>query len=302
MHKLSSYHFLFVINFLSGSDRNKEELIKRIAAMFPEAYIFVIKSRTDFDTAVQLSKEERFRYIIVSGGDGSINSFLSVIIEQNKVLGVLPSGSGNGLARSLNIPLSPIEALKRICNERIVRIDIGKLRVLGEDDEKYHYFSCAVGFGVDAFIAHRFERQKTRGLFGYILASIKEFFQYKPVSVLVQMDDGVVIEDEFLIFSVMNIPQYGNNFYLVPSASVQDGVLNIVCLKKKFIVWYAYALYQLLCRKEKYPIEYFKGKRVRIEIKGKKAGYYHIDGEPRLYSDLRAFEIEVVHGALQVFC
>lgn len=301
-HRMSSYHFLFVINFLSGSDRNKDGLIKSIAEMFPEAHIFVIKSREDFDSAIKLSQEERFKYIIISGGDGTIHSFLSVIIEQNKVLGILPSGSGNGLARSLNIPLSPIMALKRICNERIVRIDVGKLQVGGKDDGRCYYFSSAIGFGVDAFIAHRFEQQKIRGLFGYVLAGMKEFFQYRPIHVWVQIDDTLVIEDDFLIFSIMNIPQYGNNFYLVPSARLNDGALNVVGLKKKSMIWYAYALYQLLRRKETYPMMYFRAKQVRIEIKGKKKGYYHIDGEPRVYGDSSVFEVKVMPGLLSVFC
>ncbi len=292
---------LFVINLRSGKERQRAHLIQEIEKRFPGSTLFIVKEREDFSRAIELSQSKKYRYIVVSGGDGTIHSFLPVIIEQAKILGILPSGSGNGLARTLNIPLHPLRALALIEKNTVQKIDVGKITIEKGSEKCYHYFSCAVGFGVDAPIAYRFEHQKIRGLLGYLLAAFKQIFFHKSIKARIEVDSEMCPEQNFLVLSVMNIPQYGNDFYLSPSARVNDGFLNVVLLKKVSFFQYPYVLFNVLRKKEKKPMQFCKFKEMGVHILSSDFMYYHIDGEPQVISSVfPSFKINILPSALQV--
>lgn len=297
---MNDKNILFVINLLSGVRKERQFLIDAIKKLFPESDIFVLKNKNDFAVCLNKAKEEQYKCIVISGGDGTINSFLPVLIEQKKILGILPSGSGNGLARTLGIPLNPVKALDLIKQCNVKKTDVGKLVYI--DNNEYRYFSCAVGFGVDADIAHRFEQQKIRGLAGYIISSVKEFITHKSKKIQVSIDDKIFLNNNFLIFSIMNIPQYGNNFYVSPSAMIDDSVLNIVVLDKINIFLYPVVLWNLIMKKEKWPLRYYVGKKIKIDFSHKlqRALHYHIDGEPCKITNKTKIEIEILEKELQV--
>lgn len=292
---------LFIINTLAGNYKNKGHLISYIKTHFPSSEIIIIKKKEDFAFSIELSKNEKYKYLIINGGDGTINSFLPVIIEHNKVLGILPSGSGNGLARSLNIPLNFIDALNRIQKNDIQNIDVGKITKYYQGQIEHRYFACAVGFGIDANIASRFEQQKIRGIMGYLLSSAKEFFNYKAVSAKINNPkEKHCIENNFLILSIMNIPQYGNDFYLCPSAQINDGNLNLVLLKKVNAYSYPYILFNLITKIQKKPFEYYTIKSLEIEFTRGNIISYHIDGEPYNTSGPVKFKVDVIPLVLNV--
>ncbi len=287
--------YLFIINVLSGNNKNREALVRIIQEEFIDAEIFLIKNKSDFETAIQKCRQDKFKYVIVNGGDGTINTFIQYIIPNNKVLGILPSGSGNGLARTLGISLNTIEALKMIKKCNIQEVDVGKIND--------RYFACAIGFGIDAAIAKTFETQKLRGLFGYILASVKTFLRYRSLRFTLNSTNQQLKEARALILSVLNIPQYGNDFYLAPSAKINDGLLNIVYLGKVSFLKYPYVLLNLLRKKEKHPIIYTTHKNLTIEVPSEKF-VYHIDGEPiEVESTSRestTFNITVINKKLKI--
>lgn len=295
---MHSQEILVIINTLSGKNKNRSFIIDEIKKSIASE-ILVIKSKADFINALEIANNEKFKYVVINGGDGTINSFLPVIIEQNKVLGILPSGSGNGLARTLGISLNPLKALQSIHYGVVDFIDVGKIIIYGKDSVMEKYFTCAVGCGIDADIAGRFEKQKIRGLSGYILAGIKEFFCHKPVYAKVTFDD-TEFSDDFLILSVMNIPQYGNDFYLIPSAKINDGLLNIALLKKINGFKYPVVFWNILRRKERKPMRYFTCKEIRIELKARTHKYIHIDGEPLQVSQNAIIEISVIKKGLKI--
>ncbi|GIV29089.1 MAG: hypothetical protein KatS3mg028_0155 [Bacteroidia bacterium] len=173
---------LFVINKLSGNDKNRSRLIAAIKQNFKDAEIAIIKQKDDFNPTIDFAKSQKFNSIIINGGDGTINSFLPVIVENKKTLGIIPSGSGNGLARTLGIPLNPIKAVTHIGQFKPQPIDVGKIKIFTDKEIVEKYFICAVGLGIDANMADRFEKQTIRGLTGYLLAAIKELFAYKRMS------------------------------------------------------------------------------------------------------------------------
>ncbi len=293
--------YLFVINLRSGKERQRAHLIVEIEKRFPGSTIFIMKEKEDFSRAIELSQSKKYRYIVLSGGDGTIHSFLPVIVEQGKILGILPSGSGNGLARTLNIPLQPLQALALIEKNTVERIDVGKITIEKGSEKCYHYFSCAVGLGVDAQIAYRFEHQKIRGLLGYLLAAFKQIFYHKSIKARIEVDSEMYSEQNFLILSVMNIPQYGNEFYLSPSARVNDGVLNVVLLKRISFFQYPYVLFNILRKKEKKPMQFSKVKEMVVHVLSSDFLHYHIDGEPQVVSSVfPSFHIKILPSALQV--
>ncbi len=301
---MNQERILFIINLLSGRERKRNVLISNIKILFPKATIFIIHHTPAFADALNLAQNEKYQYIIINGGDGTINSFLSILVEQRKILGILPSGSGNGLARTLNIPLRLKEALKIITKQNIEKIDIGQLQFIPIEHtlkDNMNYFACAVGFGIDAQMAHTFESQKIRGLLGYIIAGIKKISQYNPVHAQLSIDHTSIPKNSYTILSVMNIPQYGNNFYLSPSACSNDGLLNVVMLQKTHWLFYPYILLNLIQKKEKLPLKYYKGKQITIELLNHtKEIICHIDGEPRITNKKNTFEITILPKALQV--
>ncbi|RME15361.1 MAG: hypothetical protein D6799_06105, partial [Bacteroidetes bacterium] len=231
--------------------------------------------------------------------DGTINSFLPIIVENKKILGIIPSGSGNGLARTLGIPLNPLEALAQISQFKPQYIDVGKIKLFTDKEVIEKYFICAVGLGIDANMADRFEKQTIRGLTGYVLAGIKELFSYKPVNAKIRADHQAIRENAYIILSVMNIPQYGNDFYIAPSARMNDGFLNLVLLEKTGIWTYLYVGFNFLMKKEKSPVQYFKVKHVDIDIHSDNI-HYHIDGEPYKEKKLSKIQIEVIPSAISI--
>jgi len=293
---------LFVINLLSGTDKSRETIIASIRRQFPKSDLIVIRTKNDFPVALQKASEDKYQFIVINGGDGTINSFLPILVEQNKVLGIFPSGSGNGLARSLNLNLDSNIAVNTIKEKTIQKIDVGKLNIYQKDKKESVYFSCAVGFGIDAAIAKTFETQKLRGFWGYVLASLKTIFSYQPIKASVFVDDILVHDRTYLILSVMNIPQYGNDFYLAPSARIDDATLNVVLLEKVNIIVYPYVLYNLIRRKEKSPMKYIKGKSIDIKFFNTNNIILHIDGEPKYLNNVQHIQIEIIPNCLQVLC
>ncbi len=297
---MSFHNHLFIINELSGTQQNKKEILKYIQHHFTDANVIVIKQKNDFPFAIEESKKEQYQYIIINGGDGTINSFLPVIIEQNKVLGIIPSGSGNGLARTLKIPLHPIKAIENILKKnKIYFIDAGKILIHSQNILQEKYFTCAVGMGIDAYIAHRFEQQKIRGLYGYILASIKEWKNYHPIKAQIETNQETIPTDSYLILSIMNIPQYGNDFYLAPSAQCNDGQLNLVLLPKVSVFSYPYILWNILRKKTHHLIKILETHQTDIYLHQKQFKI-HIDGEPFQFSDVSKVNIQIIPHSLKV--
>ncbi|MGC1205225.1 MAG: diacylglycerol kinase family protein, partial [Flavobacteriaceae bacterium] len=162
--------------------------------------------------------------IIACGGDGTINEVASTLVDTNIPLGIIPVGSGNGLASNLGIPKNIRKALHIIKNRKISKIDVGCVN--------YKYFFSNTGFGFDANVIENYEASQRRTLFCYIKASLKSFREYhkrKEIAININGDSEVV--NPFLIF-ISNSNELGYNFSLTPKASLQDGLLDVVIVPK----------------------------------------------------------------------
>jgi YegS/Rv2252/BmrU family lipid kinase len=168
--------------------------------------------------ASQLTKQavtEGADKIIAIGGDGTINEVASSLLYSSIPLGIIPMGSGNGLARHLGIPLSFTKALDRAINGQQITIDAGKW-----NDRP---FFCTAGLGFDAYVASHFASRGKRGFLNYIYSSLVLLFKYKPISI---KEFGPVFS-----FTVANANQFGNNAYISPNSDLQDGLLEVIRVK-----------------------------------------------------------------------
>lgn len=224
--------------------------------------------------AAEIAEEaanKNFDVIVAVGGDGTINEIAAKVMQQNKILGVLPFGSGNGLARFLKIPMNTVKAIKVINNCKVSVIDTATF------NEKC-FFNMA-GMGFDAHISSVFAGNKSRGLSGYVKLGLREMFSYKSQTYQITVDGKEYSRKAFVI-SVANSSQYGNNAHISPKASVTDGLLD-VCIVKEFPLYKLPVLaYQMLRLKTDNSnlVEIIKGKN--IHISRIKEDAIHIDGEP----------------------
>jgi YegS/Rv2252/BmrU family lipid kinase len=164
--------------------------------------------------------------IIVAGGDGTISTISRVLVGTDTVLGVIPTGSGNGFARHFGIPLTVPKAVQALANGRVKAIDVGLVN--GEP----FFVTCSMAW--DAAIARTFEKFPVRGIIPYIFAGVHEFFDYQPQDMSVSLADGENLDfRKPVIFTIANLTQYGGGAVIAPQAKADDGRLELVVGEKK---------------------------------------------------------------------
>jgi len=282
----------FIVNPNSGTSR-KEDL---------PALIDKTLDKNHFETTVVFTQyaghgkeltarfvEEKYKYIIACGGDGTMNEVASELVHTDVIFGIIPYGSGNGLARHLGISMFPKRALKQINNHVVKKIDYGLA-----DDTK---FFCTCGTGFDAHVSHEFAMKGKRGFLTYLKTIFREYYHYKPYMYVLKNDEIEIRQRAFLI-TFANASQYGNNAFIAPRASISDGMLD-VCILKPFsffvIPWLAFLLFQKEIDRSKH-ISMIRTKE--ITLIRRKAGSFHVDGDPMEKG--KEIRIRVVPAGLKV--
>ncbi len=215
---------LFVINPVSGG-KKKTTFNKQVLEVLDlNRFDPTFKITNHANHAYELAKsaiDEQYDAVIAVGGDGTINEIGTALVGSDIPLGIVPEGSGNGLALYLGIPMNESAALRRINRFESVGIDCGKI---GE-----RCFFNIAGIGFDASVSDRFASETFRGPVGYLRTIINVISKYKPKKYILDID-GKVYEREAFMISVANSPQYGNNAYIAPNASINDGVLDVLTM------------------------------------------------------------------------
>ncbi|MCF8258582.1 MAG: diacylglycerol kinase family lipid kinase [Flavobacteriales bacterium] len=157
--------------------------------------------------------------VVIVGGDGSINEVGSALAGTDVALGIIPAGSGNGLAGSLGVPLNLTKAVDNINSYLLRTIDTGTANGIP--------FMNVAGAGFDAYVANKFHKAKMRGLWKYLLVGLSSLGEYRPQKYVFEAD-GRRFERTANVISVANSPQYGNNALIAPKAKVDDGMLDLV--------------------------------------------------------------------------
>lgn len=225
--------------------------------------------------AISICKEEVEKgvdAIIAVGGDGTVNEITGVLKDTDVPMGIIPAGSGNGLARHLHIPMNVRKAIKVIMDNNIKKIDTAEVNG--------NLFVSIAGVGFDGMVAMKFAKSKRRGFISYLKIVTEQYPKYKPKKYTIQFEDHCE-EVEALFITFNNSDQFGYNTAIAPHASVSDGYLDICIAQKPPIVAIpvlANLLYWRKIDKSKY-IKIYKSKE--FIVSSPKARWINIDGEPK---------------------
>lgn len=266
----------FIINPIAGVRHDqKGSLPGLIRDLFPEDLFSVeihsSKSAEDVFNLSNKAVEEGFDTLVVAGGDGTVNEAAEALCGTSVKLGIIPLGSGNGLAHHLQIPFRLKNALQLIKNDQSVSIDT--LRINGK------LAVSIAGLGFDAKIARQFAKANRRGFFSYFRITLKEYFTYQARTFVIHYNKKIIQTQAFFI-SIANSDQFGYNTSIAPQADITDGMAEI-CIVKRIPLFrtpfFAALLFSRKADKSRY-ITTFKVDECRIERK--KGKYVNIDGEP----------------------
>ncbi|MEO8771619.1 MAG: diacylglycerol kinase family protein [Ferruginibacter sp.] len=292
--------FIFFINPISGT-KNKAALKPLIEKrMAKENFSFQFHdTRKDgnYNFLPSLIYEQKITDIIICGGDGTVNQVSSFLLNIDVNIGIIPLGSGNGLAFAAGISKNSTKALDIIIQGNASYIDSFYIN---------KQFSCMLcGIGFDAQVAHDFAKQKKRGLATYAKQTMKNFVSAPAYPFIIDVNNHQIKTEAFFI-SIANSNQFGNNVTIAPKASLSDGLLDIVVVNKMSKLNMLYSLLkhikfgklQHTAEKNfsKKDIQYFQTKK--LQVQNPLSAPLHIDGEPSETS--RHFEIEILEKAFRL--
>lgn len=285
---------MFIVNPVSGGKKktafNKQVLETLDLSKF-EPTFRITEYAQHASVLAKEAVDKGFDAVIAVGGDGTINEIGSALVGTDVPLGIIPEGSGNGLALYLGIPLHEVGAIRRINKFETVLVDTGKIN--GKS------FVNMAGIGFDASVSDKFATDAFRGPIGYIRSIVDVLGKYHSKTYQITID-GKHYEREAFMISVANSPQYGNNAYIAPSAKVNDGLLD-VCIVHKFPLYLLpmmlFHLFNKSVEQSEY-VEIIPGQEITIIASDEEA--VHVDGEPL---DLgRALHIRVLEASLKIIC
>jgi len=265
---------LFIINPISGigKQKNIEELIRDNTDA--SSFEYDVKFTKGPGHGTELAKEavaSGVDVVVAIGGDGTVNEIGKALVGSSTALGIIPTGSGNGLARHLKIPFNFKKAIEVISRCNIRKIDTATI-----NDQ---VFLSMAGVGYDAFVAKKFAIAPKRGFFSYFRIVSNEYPQYRPKKYILEVD-GKIIRRRALSITFANSNQYGNNASIDPHAKLDDGLID-VCIVRRIPLWlvplYVPALFFKTFHKTQYMEIIRANKAVVTRKKGKTI---HLDGDP----------------------
>ena len=291
---------LYFINPVSGARRNpllQAMIIKRSFEHMVPYEIELTNPAAEYPGLADKIKNEGFTDVVICGGDGTINQVTSYLLDTDVNIGIIPGGSGNGLAFAAKIPKNIDKAFQIIFAGTPTYVDAFFI------NEEFSCMLCGVGF--DAQVAHDFALQPKRGLTTYVQQSVKNFITAKPYLFDITLQGQTFSTDAYFI-SVANSNQFGNNFTIAPKASLHDGLLDVIVVKKMSktkMIWMV--LKQIRSGEvgtqedinfHKREVLYFQTDKLIIH--NHQLAPLHIDGEPADTS--KKFKIEILPKAFKL--
>ncbi len=285
---------VFIINPISGvhSKINLPEIIKHTIDSTKYDYILQLTQRPGH--ATQLAEKaisEKADVIVSVGGDGTLNEIAKVVTGTSVLLGIIPLGSGNGLARHLGIPLRINDAVQLLNRNKVRTIDVCKLND--------RFFFSNAGSGFVARVAHSFHHGKIRGFTGYTLHVIKNFFGYNSQIYSLEID-GKKVNGEYFLINISNSNQFGYNLKIAPVAELNDGLMDLILVRthSKFSsIPLMLDLFNGKIQKNK-NVTVEKIKHIKIFSKGNIE--MQVDGEPLYVTE--DIDISIHPASLKVIC
>jgi len=281
-----------IINPVSGTASKKripDLLDQYVPSDKFEKQLFYTEYRGHAFELASRAVKEKADYIIAVGGDGTVNEVARALVESPSILGIMPMGSGNGLARDLAIPMDSRKALEVILERKVRTIDYCKANS--------RIFFCTCGVGFDASVSERFDRRKRRGPLSYMRSVLTEYMQFKPDTYDIVFENEVLTKKAFLV-TCANASQYGNNAYIAPHADMNDGMMDVAILSPFSPLDVGHLVVQMFTKQitKNRKLQYYRSRK--LTLKRAKPGFVHIDGEP-VYMD-KVISLEVFHNGLNV--
>ncbi len=262
---------LFILNPHAGVIPVKLIISRELQRRKNELSYFKSLSINESGSHIKQSFNE-YDVFVAAGGDGTVRSVAAELVGSNKILGVLPMGSGNGFAKELGFRTNIRSLLKDIKKAESHCIDVIRI------NDKL----ClnVAGVGLDSFVAHSFDKLKTRGFWSYVWAILVNFIKLRPVHVEIKLAGEDQISADLFDLTIANTRQFGNNAYIAPDARPDDGIIDIVMISpfpKILVPVFAYRLMRGTLKNSKY-VRYLKtDKSFTIYTDETR---FHIDGEP----------------------
>mgnify|MGYP001771396361 CR=1 FL=1 len=283
---------LYLINPISGTQKKKG--IARLAEKLTDRSVFDVEIRhTEYAGHASLLAAEAaaqgYDIVVAVGGDGTVNEVARSLVHTHTALGIVPCGSGNGLARHLRIPMQPRQAIA-LLNEHVVHeLDYGTI------NDRPFFCTCGVGF--DAFISEKFAGAGRRGVLTYIENTLREGLSYKPQTYTIEDDSGRTAGRAFLI-ACANASQYGNDALIAPHASMKDGLLDVVVMEPFNAAQAPQIALQLFTGTlpENRLVHTIRTDHLHIQREGE--GVAHCDGDPFITGS--SIEVKLHHCQLRV--
>ena len=283
-----------IINPISGGRRRAAAIDRqRIAGTWFAARSIhaEIEVTTHHGHAIELARafvRNRVDRVIAWGGDGTANEVAGPLIGTHVVFGLVPGGSGDGLARGLDLPADPESALEIALGDSVIPLDVGWL---GD-----RHFLNVGGFGFDAAVAEAFQDRAGRGFAGYLMAGMGCLWSYRNASYELDLD-GAASKDERFLVAFANGREYGNGFVLAADGDPSDGWLDVVVIGRGSTLQQIWRGRSFLLRKTM-PVEGVLRRRVRQATVSGTALRAHVDGEP--FRPPSSVNVRVEVGAIRL--
>ncbi|MEO8584214.1 MAG: YegS/Rv2252/BmrU family lipid kinase [Flavitalea sp.] len=273
----------YLINPISGTKKKKplkQNIIDATSNAGFDYEIMDTRADGDYSFLQHKIKEDHITDVIICGGDGSVSTVASYLLDIPVAIGIIPMGSGNGLALAAGIAVSTKKALDVIFKGKSAYIDGFSIN---------NKFSCMMcGIGSDAQIAHEFATKEKRGLQTYLKLSASNYFKSKAFNFSISTHNKTFDTNAFFI-CVANSNQFGNHVTIAPRASLNDGLFDVVVVKKMHKLLLPFSLINQIAGNNKLQqmhnyrdnknILYFQSEE--ITIINKSMAPIHIDGEPQ---------------------
>jgi YegS/Rv2252/BmrU family lipid kinase len=272
----SQQHIVFIVNPVSGI--GKQKVIERLIdeRLDKAKFVSSIVYTNAPGHATEISRTaaaDGVDIVVAVGGDGTVNETAAGLVGTSTALAIVPAGSGNGLARHLKIPMNLKHAIDIINKGKILKIDTATI-----NDQ---LFVNVAGVGFDASVAKKFAVAGKRGFSTYLRITTNSYKNYEPKQYTLVID-GKVFKRRALLISFANSSQFGNNTSIDPTASVNDGYID-VCIVGKMPYWKALFLAPLLFLKKFDQTRYIEIIRAKeVILKRRKGKSIHLDGDPKV--------------------
>lgn len=269
-------HIVAIINPVSGTGK-KDKIPRLIDTVVDndsnDVSIFMSEYAGHAHEIAAQAASDGADIVVAIGGDGTVNEVGSALCGTDTALAIVPCGSGNGLARHLRISMNASRALQ-VLNNGVV----GVFDYCTVNDKP---FFCTCGMGFDAAVSYKFSNEGTRGFITYIKTTLSEYIKYKPQEYLIDIDGAKLSEKAFVI-ACCNAAQYGNNAYIAPRATMQDGLIDVTVMHPFNLVESPMIGARLFLRQLNHDnhVSIYRGKRVVIERRHD--DIVHVDGDPMM--------------------